>query len=360
MPKFSVIVPIYNVEEYLEECVESVLAQTYTDFELILVDDGSPDRCGVICDEYALKDSRIRVIHKQNGGLSDARNAGLDQATGEYIYFLDSDDSILPDLLDKAVSEMDKGMDMVVFRFQNVAPDQSTEPGHEVGDCTYHFETEKERCAFFQKVLLPCRIGWEAWARVFRRDLIESYRIRFADNRRIFAEDLYFSLCYCAHVSNICCMDSVFYNYRLRENSIMGVQKKRNNIGRINELTKEVLDHYRQHDDCCMLVDQFSIVYMQIVIQQFINQLWTSGIDPVEFQRITRETVEDWEYLEHHIKSAMRRRDLFRQVGSVERVLSLRCHADYLLGSSWTKLRIQCKLMRLLQPAIDFVDRRIT
>ena len=90
--KFSVIIPIYKVEQYLRQCVDSVLAQTYTDVEIILVDDGSPDSCPAICDEYAKKDSRIKVIHKPNGGLSDARNAGLDMAQGEYVLFLDSDD----------------------------------------------------------------------------------------------------------------------------------------------------------------------------------------------------------------------------------------------------------------------------
>lgn len=92
MPKISVIVPVYKVEPYLRRCVDSILAQTFTDFELILVDDGSPDGCPAICDEYAMIDNRVRVIHKANGGLSDARNAGLDAAVGEFISFVDSDD----------------------------------------------------------------------------------------------------------------------------------------------------------------------------------------------------------------------------------------------------------------------------
>ena len=249
---------------------------------------------------------------------------------------------------------------MVVFRFQNFSPDQSTEPGHDVEEHTYSIQSEEDRYAFIQKILLPCKIGWEAWARVFRRDLIETYGLRFADNRRIFAEDLYFSLCYCAHATRIVCMNEILYNYRLRDNSIMGVQKKRNNIGRINELSKAVLEHYRQHDDCKMLLENFELVHMQILVQQFINQLWSSGMDPVEFQKITRETVEDWEYLEQHVKSAMRRRDLLRQVGSVERVLTLRNHAEYLLGGSWTKLRLQCKLVRLVYPLIVFLDGRLS
>ncbi len=90
--KISIIVPIYKVEEYLPRCIDSILAQTFTDFELILVDDGSPDNCGKICDEYAEKDARIRVIHKENGGLSDARNAGIEASCGEYLMFVDSDD----------------------------------------------------------------------------------------------------------------------------------------------------------------------------------------------------------------------------------------------------------------------------
>lgn len=96
----SVIVPIYKVEKYLKRCVNSLLAQSYSDFELILVDDGSPDNCGNICEEYAAKDKRIRVIHKENGGLSDARNAGLGIANGEYIAFVDSDDWVATNYLE--------------------------------------------------------------------------------------------------------------------------------------------------------------------------------------------------------------------------------------------------------------------
>ena len=99
MKNISVIVPVYNAEAYLGRCLDSILVQTYQDFELILVDDGSPDRCGAICDEYAQKDGRVRVIHKANGGVGAARNTGLDAATGEYIIFVDSDDYIHPEML---------------------------------------------------------------------------------------------------------------------------------------------------------------------------------------------------------------------------------------------------------------------
>ncbi len=101
MPMISVIVPVYKVEPYLHRCIDSILAQTYTDFELILIDDGSPDNCGAICDEYAQRDKRIRVIHQENGGLSAARNAGIDIARGEYLSFVDSDDMIAETYLER-------------------------------------------------------------------------------------------------------------------------------------------------------------------------------------------------------------------------------------------------------------------
>lgn len=101
MSKISVIVPVYKVEKYLDRCIESILSQTFTDFELILVDDGSPDNCPDMCDKWAKKDNRIRVVHKENGGLSSARNAGLDIMTGEYVTFIDSDDYVSEVYLEK-------------------------------------------------------------------------------------------------------------------------------------------------------------------------------------------------------------------------------------------------------------------
>ena len=101
------IIPVYNIEPYLRRCVDSVLAQTYTDFELILVDDGSPDNCGTIYDEYAAMDSRVRVIHQANCGVSRARNTGLDAAVGKYVYFCDGDDYVEKELLADAVRAMD-------------------------------------------------------------------------------------------------------------------------------------------------------------------------------------------------------------------------------------------------------------
>ena len=122
-PLISIIVPIYKTEEYLPKCIESILAQTYANFELILVDDGSPDKCPQICDEYAEKDSRIKVIHKENGGLSSARNSGLDIAKGEYIGYVDSDDYIEPVMYEKMIhSIMGRNADLCICRIQAENP----------------------------------------------------------------------------------------------------------------------------------------------------------------------------------------------------------------------------------------------
>lgn len=116
---FSVIVPIYNIEKYIRRCIDSVLLQSFTDFELILVDDGSPDRCGAICDEYAKKDERIKVIHKENGGLVSARQAGIKLASGDYIFHLDGDDAVLPDALESAYKIIcDTDADIVSFSYK--------------------------------------------------------------------------------------------------------------------------------------------------------------------------------------------------------------------------------------------------
>ena len=116
----SIIVPVYNVEQYLRACIDSILAQTFTDWELILVDDGSPDRSGAICDEYAARDSRMRVVHKPNGGVNSARNAGLDRAKGNYITFVDGDDYLKPDTLERAFETIDQNRDVDMLQYPEV------------------------------------------------------------------------------------------------------------------------------------------------------------------------------------------------------------------------------------------------
>ena len=127
-PIISVIVPIYNVEPYLRECLDSIIDQTYKHLEIILVDDGSSDRCGDICDEYATKDPRIRVVHQENSGLSAARNAGLDIAKGDYIVFIDSDDWVAKNICETVLSVAEgQQADLVCFGFEKILPSGRTQ-----------------------------------------------------------------------------------------------------------------------------------------------------------------------------------------------------------------------------------------
>lgn len=120
-PRISVIIAIYKVEKYLKPCLESILCQTYTEFELILIEDGSPDGCGAICDEYAALDNRVRVIHQPNQGISAVRNKGIREACGEYLIFVDGDDTVHPDMLLKAINGVNQfNADIVVYHYQAV------------------------------------------------------------------------------------------------------------------------------------------------------------------------------------------------------------------------------------------------
>ena len=132
MPQISVIVPVYSAEKYLHRCVDSILAQTFTDFELILVDDGSPDNCGAICDEYARKDSRVHVIHQENQGQAAARNYGIEAATGEWVCFIDSDDEVhaqMLELLYHAITDGHIGISMCSAAEGDSLPEDFSSPG---------------------------------------------------------------------------------------------------------------------------------------------------------------------------------------------------------------------------------------
>ena len=152
MTIFSIIIPIYNVEKYLTECIESVLNQSFKSFEVILVNDGSPDNCGKICDEFAEKDKRIHVIHKANGGLSDARNAGMRVMTGEFVYFLDSDDYIVDNAIERMVSVItEKRADAVSFGYIKIDDDEKELSASGFTERTYSFADEKGKLEFIYK-----------------------------------------------------------------------------------------------------------------------------------------------------------------------------------------------------------------
>lgn len=349
----SIIVPVYKVEPYIHRCIDSILSQTYDDFELILVDDGSPDNCGVICDEYAAKDSRIHVIHQENGGLSAARNAGLDVADGRYIYFLDSDDEIKPTLFETVLPYMENGYDMAVFNYDRKEQGGNITPafGHTLG--SFDIRDEDARKEFILAQLLTAKIGWEACFRMYSREIIERYHLRFADNRRIFAEDLYFSLCYCAHARRIVSIPDSLYFYTIREESIMGQERTNPNLDRMIELTKAVRQHFEQWDDCKPLLDCFPVVFYLILSGRFESILGYTHETRRSFPKVVAENLHDEAYFESQIKELRYfQRELnlvFKPSEKAYRMHILR----YLKDQNYFLFRLRNRVTRELEPLID-------
>lgn len=268
----SIIIPIYNVSKYLDRCIESVCDQTYKNLEIILVDDGSTDNCPKKCDNWAKKDKRIIVIHKTNGGLSDARNAGLDVATGKYVYFLDGDDSIETNLIETVVKYMDNGFDMVSFRYNKIFSDKSKKlASYNVG--SYFLDNAESKVSFLINELLRCQIGWEAWSRIFSHSIIKKYHLRFADNNKIFAEDLHFSIIYCIHAERIRSIPNALYNYYVRDNSIMQNNRNKLNIEKFCSLCESVYSHILECDEYKMLIDYFPVIFFMIMDRPLMNAL---------------------------------------------------------------------------------------
>lgn len=229
---FSIIVPIYKVEKYLPQCIESVLKQDFSDFELILVDDGSPDNSGTICDEYAAKDNRIKVIHKINGGLSDARNAGISIARGNYIWFLDSDDYMANSVM-FSIAEIiinDHEIDMITCAHIDEVSDGKTE----LELLPYSTSLKSiNRNEFLLKLYKSNGAYWDAWKNIFKRSIIDANNLRFTKGL-IGAEDCSFFIHFVQHGKKFSFCNIPIVNYRInREGSITNIMSKAAIMGQL-------------------------------------------------------------------------------------------------------------------------------
>lgn len=237
----SIIVPVYNVEEYLERCIESIIKQTYENIELILVDDGSPDKCPQICDKWKNKDSRIQVIHKKNGGLSSARNAGIEVATGEYILFVDSDDCIVPEACEKLITYADD-VDLVVGEATI----------YENNKITHRIHTNLKENFIYSG--LECAVEeikageWFAAAcyNMYRRKFIIENDLFFVEG--ILHEDIDYLPRLFLAAQTVKYMHYEFYEYIIRESSICSVKGEKNfndlmnTYSRWTHLNEKILD----------------------------------------------------------------------------------------------------------------------
>jgi glycosyltransferase involved in cell wall biosynthesis len=249
-PKISVIIPVYNVERYLQRCLDSVINQTFKDIEILCVNDGSTDNSLTILNEYAQKDTRIKILNKVNGGLSSARNYGLDNAAGEYCYFLDSDDWIEVGTIQILHNIMlDNDVDCVVHNAQNI-PESQTEEKIAIG-CQAWFDSRSKVDGIYE---IPLNINKEiacvAWNKLYKMDIINKFHCRFPEG--LINEDEAFIWIYMIHCNTYYYVDKKFYNYLRRSSSIMGQKDndiKALDILKIQKIIFETVKKYKNIND---------------------------------------------------------------------------------------------------------------
>lgn len=212
-PTVSIIVPVYKAEHTLARCADSILSQTFTDFELLLIDDGSPDRSGTICDAYAQKDSRVHTIHTENGGVSAARNVGLQAARGQFAAFADSDDFLETDFLESAVNALQtSGADWYISGFSEDIYDEQgqfvrTVPSRQAPTTIY---TVRELLEAYN-IKYACGIT-SVWGKLFRRDILSENGLLFSESMQ-YGEDTEFNLRYLEHCAQAYFDARCFYHY---------------------------------------------------------------------------------------------------------------------------------------------------
>lgn len=310
-PLISVIVPVYNVKPYLTVCVESIRRQTYSNLELILVDDGSTDGSGKLCDSFAEKDARVRVIHQKNSGVSAARNAGLEAAAGTYIYFADGDDWVLESMAEDTVPAMEAGgYDLCAWGMNIVQEGAEDIYFGRWKEELFQFLTKAEKQRFLCRWALPCRVGWSVYCRAFRRDIIQKFRLRF-DTKLTLFEDLDFFFRYLSCCQNLYYIPKPLYAYRQHDASAMHT----------NALEKQlcgILHMVRQQDRALSGQALFQPFYLYGGTALSVL-LWNFTQTEAEEQGLARaisclEDAGDWNYLLDQARLAVRDRAGIRRV----------------------------------------------
>ena len=274
MAEVSIIVPVYQVEKYIRQCVDSILAQTFTDFELILVDDGSRDKSGKICDEYAGLDERVKVIHKENGGLSDARNTGMDRAVGHYYMFVDSDDYISPTMVECLYkSILSEDADIVacnyLYFFENDRKKEfSTNIKSEVLTGKEIFYNRKNERNY--------GVWTVAWNKLYKRVTFRNARFRLGKYHEdeFWANDIY------QMDIKVVMISECLYYYRQRDNSIMGKKNIKKNFDIIEAFQERIHIYLKneQYADQAYKVLVYSLEYLE-----GSKRLLTNKDDKIEF-----------------------------------------------------------------------------
>ena len=281
MAEVSIIVPVYQVENYIRQCIDSILAQTFTDFELILVDDGSKDQSGQICDAYAGMDERVKVIHKKNGGLSDARNRGMDQAVGNYFMFVDSDDYIAPTMVECLYKRiLNENADIAVcnyrYFFENdSAKDFSTNIKSMVLPGTEIFYNRKNERNY--------GIWTVAWNKLYKRATFGNIRFRFGKYHEdeFLANDIY------QMGITVVTISECLYYYRQRDNSIMGKKSIARDLDIIEALQERIYIYLKEEK---YSYQAYKVLIYSLEYLEESKRLITNGNEKKKFIQAEKRT----------------------------------------------------------------------
>ncbi len=260
---FSIVVPVYNVEKYLKDCIDSVLSQTFQDFELILVNDGSKDSSGEICDEYALKDSRVKVIHKENGGQSTARNTGIEKAQGEFAVFIDSDDFFSDNsFLESIKNSLDDDTDVVLFRYSKYYEDGRT------NDCNIDMSSINcdSKTDLLKQLVKRDAFFCSCWSKCTRMSILKNNNIVFDTSLSCEDMDWYYNVV--LNSLNFKIIDKPFVNYRQRENSVTSTFKVKSIVDYIFTIDKwsNIFNNLEDEDEKFVMLSSLAKLYCNLLI----------------------------------------------------------------------------------------------
>ncbi len=284
----SIIMPVYNVEKYLDRSLQSVVDQTYRNLEIILVDDGSKDASSAMCDEWAKKDARIKVFHKENAGPGTARNIGIDNATGKYIFFLDSDDSVDVTLVEKCVTSAQKNNSQVVLFSRNNIYDDGTVVNKKINVPTLLFDNKR-----IINELLPSLFSYKMgfgvspWSKMYCLDTIKRLGIRFMSERETTSEDAFFALEFYPKLTTASVIPECLYNYYIRDNSFSRAYKP-GRQARNDEFLNLCISYVNEKGLPCVLITSITNRYHTLTLSTLM-QIAKSDISKKEKKRAIYE-----------------------------------------------------------------------
>ena len=314
----SIIVPVYNTQKYLDACMKSIVNQTYSNLEIIIIDDGSDEKCAKMCDEWAKKDERIIVIHKKNAGLGYARNSGLDIAKGEYVTFLDSDDTIELDTYEKCIDIIvNRKLDSCCFAKRLMT---------QKGDFTYapripkrlHFEGAEVKMEFAKIFLGPMPneieqpfINLTVCCFLYSRKIIEKNDIRFMSERDCLSEDLFFQLEFFEYATKISIIPEYLHNYTYNDISLTKNYKS-DRLEKIKQFYKYLIpykERYSSTNNVNLRIDNRYVIYLRHYIEMEVSVIGVRGLKKTYAMimkycndEVTREVLQRYPLEEVYLK----------------------------------------------------------